>query len=242
VVVAAHGSWQPGKLPSNLEKSHRRRDFLAFKAHFKGASLAPDVMPLLAFPGGYGGMVWADGGRLSLSCCIRRDVLEKIRKPQPSLPAGMALQAHITASCPAAAAALGKASLDGEWLAAGPIRPGIRACYRDDIFRVGNLAGESHPIIAEGISMALQSGWMLAQQLGDSDSWELAKRAAVGKSYAAAWRKQFSTRIRLASLLARLAIFPSTASAMATVVRLFPASLSVGAALSGKTRALPDVA
>ena len=77
-----------------------------------------------------------------------------------------AVYAHIMASCPAAAAALGAASLDGEWLAAGPIRPGMRDVYADDIFRVGNLAGESHPIIAEGISMALQSGWMLARELG----------------------------------------------------------------------------
>jgi flavin-dependent dehydrogenase len=239
VVVAAHGSWEPGKLASNLEKNHRARDFLGFKAHFEGASLAPDVMPLLVFPGGYGGMVWADDGRLSLSCCVRRDVLDELRKSQPSLTAGAAVCARIMASCPAAAAVLAGASPLGEWLAAGPIRPGIRACYRDDIFRVGNLAGESHPIIAEGISMALQSGWMLARELAACRDWGPAERAAVGKSYSAAWRKQFYTRIRAASLLAHLAILPSTASAMRTVVRLFPASLSVGAALSGKTRALP---
>jgi flavin-dependent dehydrogenase len=131
--------------------------------------------------------------------------------------------------------------VQGEWLAAGPIRPGIRAGYRDDVFRVGNLAGESHPIIAEGISMALQSGWMLAQQLAESENWGPAERAAAGKRYSAAWRKQFSTRIRMASLLARLAIFPATAAAMRTFVRLFPASLTAGAAVSGKTRALPDV-
>ena len=72
VVIAAHGSWEPGKLATNLEKQHERHDFLGFKAHFRGASLALDLMPLLIFPGGYGGMVWADAGRLSLSCCIRR--------------------------------------------------------------------------------------------------------------------------------------------------------------------------
>src|ERR1700730_12851984 len=75
VVIAAHGSWERGKLPSNLESQNRPHDFFGFKAHIRGASLASDLMPLLAFPGGYGGMVWADQGRVSLSCCMRRGAL-----------------------------------------------------------------------------------------------------------------------------------------------------------------------
>lgn len=238
VVIAAHGSWEPGKLISNLERRHEALDFLGFKAHFTNASLPADLMPLLVFPGGYGGMVWSDGGRLSLSCCMRRDALDTVRRSHPGIPAAAAVHAHIIASCPAAADAIGAASLHGEWLAAGPIRPGIRERYQDDVFRVGNLAGESHPIIAEGISMALQSGWMLAQQLSRSTSWGPPERAATARRYSVAWQKQFSTRIRVASLLARLAIFPTTAAAMMAFVRVFPASLSVGAALSGKTRTL----
>ena len=120
-----------------------------------------------------------------------------------------AVHAHIMASCPAVAAALATALLDDEWLAAGPIRPGMRDVYADDIFRVGNLAGESHPIIAEGISMALQSGWMLARELGESRKWGPCERAAAGQRYSVAWKKQFSTRIRVASLLARYGDFSS---------------------------------
>jgi len=237
VVISAHGSWEPGKLATNLEKRHEPHDFLGFKAHFRGASLALDLMPLLAFPGGYGGMVWADAGRLSLSCCMRRDFLENVRSRHHG-SAAEAVYAHIAASCPAVADALGGASLDDEWLAAGPIRPGMRNVYGDDIFRVGNLAGESHPIIAEGISMALQSGWMLARELGRFEKWGQNERAAAAQFYSAAWKKQFATRVRLASLLARLAIFPATARAMRSFVRAFPISLSVGAVLSGKTRAV----
>ena len=114
----------------------------------------------------------------------------------------------------------------------------MRDVYCDDIFRVGNLAGESHPIIAEGISMALQSGWMLARELGESRKWGPCERAAAGQRYSVAWKKQFSTRIRVASLLARMVIFPATARALRTVVQAVPMSLSVGAVLSGKTRAI----
>ena len=82
VIIAAHGSWEPGKLPSQLDKINKPSDLLGFKAHFRGASLPADLMPLLIFPGGYGGMVSADHGRLSLSCCIRRDTLAAIRAEQ----------------------------------------------------------------------------------------------------------------------------------------------------------------
>ncbi|WP_193334754.1 NAD(P)/FAD-dependent oxidoreductase [Devosia beringensis] len=239
VVVAAHGSWEPGKLTSNLEKRNRPHDFLGFKAHLTQAKLASNLMPLLLFPGGYGGMVWADKGRLSISCCIRRDVLTQLRSNQPGLSAAQVVHRHILASCPSAQTALADARLHEEWLAAGPIRPGIRQQYQDDIFRVGNIAGESHPIIAEGISMALQSGWLLAEQLRQVQIWDKAGRAVAGAAYAKAWRRQFAIRIHAAAFLAKLAIFPQSASLVRTVVKVLPAALSVGARVSGKTKTLP---
>ncbi|WP_375449974.1 NAD(P)/FAD-dependent oxidoreductase [uncultured Devosia sp.] len=241
VIIAAHGSWEPGRLATNLQKRHQPHDFLGFKAHFIGATLPAELMPLLVFPGGYGGMVWADGGRLSLSCCMRRDRLARLRADHPGLSAAEVVHRHILSSCPAAKAAIGRAALHGEWLAAGPIRPGIRQQYQDGIFRVGNIAGESHPIIAEGISMALQSGWLLAEQLRQVPVWDADGRAAAGAAYTRLWHRQFATRIHAAAILARLAIFPHSAAMMRNTVRFFPAALSIGARLSGKTKALPIV-
>jgi flavin-dependent dehydrogenase len=242
VVIAAHGSWEQGKLSSNLKKTNADFDCFGFKAYFKGAALAPNLMPLLAFPGGYGGMVWTDQDRVSLSCCMRRDALAEIRKAGGNLPAGQAVYRHILAACPGVALALANATMEGDWLAAGPIRPGIRPRYADDIFRVGNLAGESHPVIAEGISMALQSGWLLAAELGGVADWGQGGRAEAGRRYAKAWRKQFASRIYLASALAALAGLPPTAELMRRVVGQFPAVLSLGARLSGKTREVPKLA
>ncbi|MFC3322997.1 NAD(P)/FAD-dependent oxidoreductase [Mesorhizobium cantuariense] len=250
VIVAAHGSWEPGPLPSQLEKTSRRWDLLGFKAHFTGSSLAPDLMPLLAFPGGYGGMVLADRGRLSISCCIRRDMLARLRRNCGSghdgaergcpVSAADAVFHHLMASCRGVSDALDGARLDGRWLAAGPIRPGIRACYEKDIFRVGNAAGESHPIIAEGISMALQSGWLLARELAGAPSGR-AGREAAGRRYQAAWRGLFSTRVYAAAAIARMALGPGGPAFMAVAVRNFPQALTFGAHMSGKTRPVPGL-
>ncbi|RVD35374.1 FAD-dependent monooxygenase [Mesorhizobium sp. M4B.F.Ca.ET.215.01.1.1] len=248
VIVAAHGSWEPGPLPSQLAKSSRPSDLLGFKAHFIGSSLATDLMPLLVFPGGYGGMVFADHGRLSISCCIRRDVLARLRGNHPPeqdgpkenghLPAADAVCRHLMSSCRGVSDVLEGARLDGPWLAAGPIRPGIRACYEHDIFRVGNAAGESHPIIAEGISMALQSGWLLASELGGAPTGQ-AGREAAGRRYEAAWRGLFSTRVYAAAGIARLAFCPGGPALMRVAVRNLPQALTLGAHLSGKTRRVP---
>ncbi len=158
IVIAAHGSWEPGLLPTQIPvAAPRGSDLFAFKAHFLNCGLPAGLMPLLVFPGGYGGMVHSDGGRVSLSCCIRRDTLARCRRRWPDTKAAEAVLAHIRAACRGVDAALGGATRDATWLSAGPIRPGIRAFRRDGIFTVGNAAGEAHPIVAEGISMALQS-------------------------------------------------------------------------------------
>lgn len=246
VVVAAHGSWEPGPLPSQLKKNGRPSDLLGFKAHFSGSTLPPDLMPLLTFPGGYGGMVLADHGRLSISCCIRRDVLARLRgrlarEHGGQVSAAETVEHHLKATCRGAREALEEASLDGPWLAAGPIRPGVRSGYDGDIFRVGNIAGESHPIIAEGISMALQSGWLLALELSEAASGQRGREAA-GRRYEAAWRELFSARVLVAEAIARIALGSGGAAMMRAVVRNFPRTLSSGARLSGKTKPVPGLA
>ena len=240
VMIAAHGSWETGHLPSQLEQTKRPSDFFGFKAHFTGAALAPELMPLLVFPGGYGGMVTADQGRVSISCCIRRDVLSALRQSFGNIAASEAVSRHVRASCRGVHAVLSSADLDGPWLAAGPIHPGIRACYGQGIFRVGNIAGESHPVIAEGISMALQSSWLLARELIASGKGS-AGNDTVARHYQRAWRRQFSTRIRAADLIVRTAFRPGGEAAMRAVVKAFPATLTLGARLSGKAYAIPGL-
>ena len=182
--MAAHGSWDAGTLPTQPPRlPPAPSDLLGFKAHFQGCTLPADLMPLLAFPGGYGGMVHEDGGRVSLSCCVRRDQLTCLRHTFGQ-DAGDAVLGHILKQCFGVRLALRNARREGPWLAAGPIRPGMRLLDRGGIFPVGNAAGEAHPVIAEGISIAMQSAWLLARRL---HYWKRAsRRQASGISDCAA--------------------------------------------------------
>ena len=241
IVVAAHGSWEKGSLPTQTTRAHRPHDLLGFKAHFRNGRLPADLMPLLAFPGGYGGMVNSDSGRLSLTCCIRRDQLEAARAQGGHERAADAVLDHVASSCRGVAAALEGATRDDAWLSAGPLDPGIRPHSADGVFRVGNVAGEAHPIVAEGISMAIQSGWLLAHRLakGGEDAKAGHGLETVGRLYAADWARHFAPRIRAAAVFARLAMHPAGASLALPILRRVPTLLTFGAALSGKARPMP---
>ena len=240
VVIAAHGSWDTGRLHlGGLAKRPARSDLLAFKAHFTGVALAPGCMPLIAFPGGYGGLVHSSGGRVSFSCCIRRDALAACRAQAPGSSAGAAVLEHIMRSCRGMRDALDGAVREDAWLAAGPLRPGIRACAGQGYFAVGNALGEAHPIVAEGISMAIQSSWLLCERLaagprcaGDAD-WN-----TIARDYEHAYRANFARRIGAASVFASLAMRPAVASVAAHVLEAVPGLINFGARCAGKVRLL----
>jgi flavin-dependent dehydrogenase len=237
IVIAAHGSWHPGQLPSQSERpAPRASDLFGFKAHFLDGKLPQDMMPLIAFPGGYAGMVHSDHGRLSVSLCIRRDHLQSARHAAPTAKAGEAALAHITKYCRGAREALVGARLDGDWFSAGPIQPGIRRCGFDRIFLVGNAAGEAHPVAAEGIGMALQSARVLCEHLASHSDHALSAAAIddVRTQYAAAWRRAVAPRIRAAAIIAHWAMMPAAVACSVPLLRLFPGVLTAGARFSGK--------
>jgi flavin-dependent dehydrogenase len=223
IVIAACGSWNARGIFAVPVQDDAPSDLFAFKAHFTGGALPSGLMPLLAFPGGYGGMVMSDAGRLSLSCCIRRDALALARQRHGG-KAAEAVLAHIRATTAGVDQALTHAALDGNFLSTGPIRPGIRSRHDDGVFFVGNMAGEAHPVIAEGISMAMQGSALLTRLL----------IAGREEDYARAWQARFARRIHAASLFAHLAMRGPTRSVCRAVIARFPAILDWGARLSGK--------
>ena len=236
VVIAAHGSWEPGGLPTQCPRTESRPDDLfGFKAHFRHSQLTDGLMPLLAFPGGYGGMVHCDGGRVSLSCCVRRDQVAQLRRGAGA-GAGAAVLEHIAGACVGVRQALARAERCGMWLATGPIRPGIRVRQQRGLFQVGNAAAEAHPNVAEGISMALQAAALLAARLmyWRRAGGDVRALRVVGKAFATRWRQSFSGRLRTAAVLAHWAMRPRAVAPVLPWLRCFPALLTWGARLSGK--------
>ena len=247
VAIAAHGSWQA--LPSARPRRRLARlasDLFAFKANFRNTTLAEGLLPVLAFDGGYGGMVVAEHGVTTLACCVRRDRMEACRSGLPGARAGEVVEALLRRECAGVRAALQGATRDASWLAAGPIDPGIRLGVDDEhgghagLFRIGNAAGEAHPIIGEGMSMALQSAHLLCAGLLGADTGSATWQRDVARSYAASWQQHFAGRLRLAATFAQAAMRPALAGPLLALTSAWPGLLTAGARWGGKVRCAVD--
>jgi len=238
IVIDAHGSWERSPDAAGAKPVRRDSDLLGFKAHFADANLATGLMPLVLFPGGYGGLVAVDDRHVSFSCCVRRDALRAIRERSRGEPAGEALLGHVMQSCRGVREALGQAWRASPWLAAGPIRPGIRPLHERGTFFVGNAAGEAHPLVAEGISMAIQSARLAAAALLETRGRDAAAIEEAGHRYARQWRANFTARLRASSAFATLLVMPATRHAGIGLIAAVPSALTLGARWSGKARSL----
>jgi 2-polyprenyl-6-methoxyphenol hydroxylase-like FAD-dependent oxidoreductase len=245
LVIDACGSWERGPrfdvggpTAAPALAARQQRDLFAFKATFMGTRLPAGFLPVISLSGGYGGMVVANDGRTTVAVCLRRDALRSIRARHRGLPAGLAVERHLGECCPGLRSALRGGERRGPWLTVGPLRPGIRMDESPGICRVGNAAGESHPLVGEGMTMALQSSCMLVDSLlthadrtGEVQPLKLAHRA-----YAHAWRSAFASRLRFASLYAQIAMRSPLALSAAYALRRWPALLTTAARFAGKAR------
>jgi len=247
IVIDAHGSWVSGPRFEGVRDDghrprHRASDLFAFKATFSGSTLPPGLLPVVAVDGGYGGLVAANDGRTTVALCLRRDALRALRVKQPGAPAGAAVESYLRASCHGVRDALRGARREGSWLTVGPLQPGVRLYETPGIYRVGNAFAETHPLIGEGISMALQSSKLLAESLllhADRCTDTHALQAS-NQHYTSAWLNAFRPRMRLAALYAHVAARAPLAAPVGKCLSRWPALLTTAARLAGKARPAAD--
>lgn len=244
IVIDAHGSWERGPTDHEAKQRDQRRmpprpsDLLAFKASFQGAALPPGLLPVLSLPGGYGGMVVADCGRTIIACCVRRDVLREWRLTAPAESAGSTAEAYLRCACRGVGAVLSSARREGAWQSVGPLRLGFNDRISPGVLAVGNVAVEAHPLVGEGICMALQSAAIRADLLGMKPRRiDKFPTHQIQERYSRACRVAFARRMHLAQLYAHIAMYRSLAAPVATLMQFWPRMLTRAARLAGKARA-----
>jgi hypothetical protein len=91
-------------------------------------------------------------------------------------------------------------------------------------------------VVAEGISMAMQSAWLLAGRLAawKQEGGSAAGLRAAGQAYGASWRRHFAPRLYTAAVVAHWAMRPTAVAGVLPLLRCFPGLLTWGARFSGK--------
>jgi flavin-dependent dehydrogenase len=201
------------------------------------------VLPVISYTGGYGGVVIAENSQLTFAGCIRRDALRAFRARVPETTAGDAFERYVCSRSAALREALAGSRREGAWLGVGAIQPGIRTPWspQDGRFVIGNAAAEAHPIIGEGISMAMQSASLLCEALIASACPGASEQSLqrVGAEYARQWRRAFASRLALAATCAHLAMQPWLAPLLLPLIARTPRLMTALARGAGKVRIAP---
>jgi flavin-dependent dehydrogenase len=201
-----------GALTKLLEKLDRRRPsstnkpaFVGFKAHIAGANLDRGVCEIYSFPGGYAGLSNVENNLGNLCFLTRAETVRSFSGDAAEVVEKVVLRNK------RAAETLQKFTLANEWLAVSINGFGTKGLApAANMFTIGDAAAFIDPFTGSGMVMALESSAVLANVITvHRRSPEL-----IGPDYLETYRRRFSTRLRVCSMLRRTAFMPRLATAV----------------------------
>ena len=200
-------------LARRVDKSpeHRKRaSHVAFKAHLRGANIAPATCEIFAYRGGYGGCNRIENDLYNL-CFIASAENTRALNSDPDR-----VMREIVFTNKRAAETMENATVTSEWLAVPIERFGRGELVpAEGLFTVGDAAAFIDPFTGSGILLALESSKIAADAImNNADLDRLA--AEYRRNYAAT----FDARLRVCSMLRYAAFVPFLADATISVLSL----------------------
>ena len=193
---------------SRHQTQSHRAPLVAFKAHLKGARVAPGACEIYFYRGGYGGLSSIENG-LSNLCFIA-----SARAVRECGADAERVMRTVVSENRRAAHALEHAQACTAWLAVAlegfgthPVTPA------SGLLSIGDAASFIDPFTGSGMLMALQSGELAATVIAEQMA---AIRLATGLDpletrYRAAYQTKFRSRLRVCSMIRRAAFVPGLA-------------------------------
>ena len=190
-----------------------RAPLVAFKAHLADTRVALGACEIYFYRGGYGGLSSVEDG-LSNICFIAsaRDVRECGADAER-------VMREVVCQNQRAAHTLADARATSAWLAVTLESFGRREIApADGLLAIGDAASFIDPFTGSGMLMALESGELAAQIIGDhlGAGWD-----EISSYYRVAYQDKFNSRLRLCSLMRRAAFVPGCAD---LAIRFFHSS------------------
>ena len=187
---------------------------VAFKVHMKGSRATPSTCEIYSYPGGYGGLSTVENG-LSNLCFIAsaKEVMCAHSKPEEVVRKNLMLNER-------AAFTLKEAHATTDWLSValdnfGRYRPSPAV----GLIAVGDSAAFIDPFTGSGMLMALEGGELAADAIVRHRNKlnEASGVRALCHEYEREYGLEFDARLRLCSLLRRVAFNPLLAQATISI-------------------------
>ena len=200
--LAAKGDHRPGT---------NKPSIVGFKAHLPNIDLPKGVCEIYSFESGYAGLSNVENGLTNLCFLIDAEIVRR------SGSDANVIVEKVVRMNKRAATTLRNASAPAEWLAVSIDGFGTRSpTPATNLFAVGDAASFIDPFTGSGMTMALESSDVLAEVLIRHSS----NPANVEAEYRDEYRRRFSRRLRICSLLRRTAFMPKVAAGVVSVLQL----------------------
>jgi flavin-dependent dehydrogenase len=216
VVIAATG--KRDGFASGASQPPGPKSWVGLKMHLLAGTDFPARVELHAFDGGYVGTCPVGDGRVNVCAVARRDTLARhgtrgggAGALRALLAAGLEPGPHLAAQPHDADSVRAESGMDFGTSRAAP----------SHVLCAGDAAAMPHPLVGDGIAMALRSGRIAAAHAmlflhGDLDA------AGLIPAYSRAWSAEFCSRLRWARALHALLEHPSLAGPALSVLGRWP--------------------
>lgn len=211
-----------GALTRLLEKQDRKRPsspnkpaFVGFKAHVAGANLDRGVCEIYSFPGGYAGLSNVENNLGNLCFLTRAETVRSFSGDAAQIVEKVVLRNK------RAAEMLHDFAPANEWLAVSINGFGTKGLApAANLLTIGDAASFIDPFTGSGMVMALESSDVLAKVI----AFHRRSPELIGAEYLETYRRRFSTRLRVCSILRRTAFMPRLATAVVASLRVSSAA------------------
>jgi len=208
----------------NPTAARSKPTLVGFKTHMKGVDLANGLCEIYSFPGGYAGLSHVENDLFNLCFLLKAATVRSAGSDADEIVRKVVRRnkrAFVT---------LQNSSSADSWLAVSIDSFGTKApAAAANLFTVGDAAAFIDPFTGSGMVMALESAELLANAIAANGS----SSETVAADYLGAYRKKFSNRLRVCSLLRRTAFMPNLATG---IVSLLGVSATARRGLARATR------
>jgi geranylgeranyl reductase family protein len=222
------------RLPAVKKSAQLRRPpMVAFKAHLENTRVAPRACEIYFYRGGYGGLSSIENG-ISNLCFIA-----SARDVRSCAADADRVMREVVAQNRRARFTLGPARAHSQWLAVSLEGFGRHeVAPADGLLAIGDAASFIDPFTGSGMLMALESGELAAQAIGNYlDAGKSHSLSDLRSEYTTAYHRFFDSRLNVCSLMRKAAFVPGLAN---VAIRFFGASDQIRRRLARATRGRPS--
>ncbi len=260
MVVLAHGSPRLGAMnslsPGTVHTVGRPdaphsgiAGCLCFKIHLENVHLPDDTIAIGGVEGLYAGLVRTGGSGSApnagpVTCMPRYNLAFVVeRRLLRQYGSAAELYGYLQEHNNGFGRCLRHARPIGDFLACGPMEPGVRQIYADGRFFVGNAAGEVHALIGEGLTLALDAGQLLGRVISEHRTALAGGEdlTVIGEAYRDRWLDQFGSRLHWGNVFSQVLMQPMLSALATAYLHAFPDIFSMCLRWSGKQAGVVNV-